>query len=87
MNSSTSEAPWPSPVSAHENALHIVDSTQAHLMVSVAGDILTAIAGGLFTSSSDVSAEVSADVQYVAALLNQANYVAKVTGTNLVVSW
>lgn len=87
MNSSTSEALWPSPVAAHETAQHVADSTQAALNALVASDILTAISGGLFTSSTDVSAELSQDVQYVAALLNQANYSAHVTGTDLVVSW
>ena len=86
MNSSTSEAVWPSPVSAHETALHIAE-TQAALTALVATDILTAVSAGLFTSSTDVSTELSQDVQYVAALLNQGSYSARVTGTDLVVSW
>lgn len=86
MNSSTSEVLWPSPVGAHEASLHVAD-TQTELMVDVATDIMTAIAAGLFTSSTDVSTDLSKDVQYVTALLNQANYSAHVTGTNLVISW
>jgi hypothetical protein len=86
MNSSTSEVLWPSPVGAHEASLHSTN-TQTELMVDVATDIMTAIGSGLFTSSTSVSSDLSADVQYVTALLNQANYQAHVTGTNLVVSW
>lgn len=87
MNSSTSEAVWPSPVSAHETAAHIADSTQAALNALVATNILTAVSSGLFTSSTNVSTKTSQDVQYVTALLNQGNYSAHVTGTSLVVSW
>lgn len=87
MNSSTSEALWPEVVGAHEASLHATDSTQTELIVDVTTDILTAIAAGAFTSSTDVSTDLSADVQYVTALLNQANYSARVTGTNLVVAW
>lgn len=86
MNSSTSEVLWPSPVGAHEASLHST-ATQTELMLDVAIDILTAVGTGAFTSSTDVSTETSADTQYVTALLNQANYSAHVTGTNLVVSW
>lgn len=86
MNSSTSEVLWPSPVGAHEASLHST-ATQTELMIDVATDILTAVGSGLFTSSTDVSTETSADTQYVTALLNQGNYSAHVTGTNLVVSW
>ncbi len=87
MNSSTSEALWPSPVAAHETSLHIADSTQAELCADVASDILTAISAGLFTSSTDVTSELSKDVQYVMALLNQGSYHASNDGTNIVVSW
>jgi hypothetical protein len=87
MNSSTSEVLWPSPVGAHENSLHVADSTQAELMVDVATAILTAIGAGLFTASVPVSTDLSVDVQYVTALLNQGNYQAAVTGPNLVINW
>ena len=87
MNSSTSEAVWPTPGSAHETALHIADSTQSAIIALVATDILTAVSSGLFTASVDVSAQSSFDVQYVTALLNQGNYAAHVTGSDLVISW
>lgn len=86
MNSSTSEAVWPSPVSSHETAQHIAES-QAALNALVATNILTAVSAGLFTASTDVSTATSQDVQYVTALLNQGNYSAHVTGVNLVVNW
>ena len=87
MNSSTSEAVWPSPVSAHETALHIADSTQAALNALVATNILTAVSAGLFTCNTDVTSESSKDVQYVSALLNQGNYAVSHDATNLIVSW
>lgn len=87
MNSSTSEALWPSPVSAHQTAQHVADSTQAALIALVALDIVTAVGSGLFTSSTAVSGQTSVDVQYVAALLNQGSYTVSNDGTNLVVSW
>lgn len=86
MNSSTSEAVWLSPVSAHETALHIAES-QAALTALVATDILTAVSGGLFTSSTDVTTELSQDVQYVLALLNQGGYNAHMVGNLLTVNW
>lgn len=86
MNSSTSEVCWMSPVAAHETAQHIAE-TQHALCALIATDIVTAVSAGLFTSSTDVSAELSKDVQYVMALLNQGSYQAHVTGTNLVISW
>lgn len=86
MNSSTSEVCWPSPVCAHETALHIAESQKA-LTALVATDILTAISSGAFTSSTDVTAESSVNVQYVMALLNQGSYSASNDGTNIVVSW
>jgi hypothetical protein len=86
MNSSTSEALWPSPVAAHEASLHSTN-TQSELATDVATAILTAIGSGLFTASVDVSTDLSQDVQYVTALLNQGNYSAQVTGSNLVINW
>lgn len=86
MNSSTSEAVWPSPVSAHETAQHIAES-QAALTALIATNILTAVSAGLFTATTSMSGKLSQDVQYVTALLNQGNYSAHVTGTNLIVSW
>jgi hypothetical protein len=86
MNSSTSEVLWPSPVGAHDASLHNT-STQVLLMQDVAVAILTSIEAGTFTASVDITTEVSQDVQYVVALLNQGNYQAHVTGTNLVINW
>ena len=86
MNSSTSEVLWPSPVGAHEAAQHIAES-QAALTALVATDILAAVSSGLFTSSTDVTTESSADVQYVSALLNQGGYTVSHDDTNLIVSW
>lgn len=86
MNTSTSENLWPSPIGAHTSSLMIAQS-QTALCALVATHILTAVSAGLFTASTSVSSELSQDVQYVTALLNQANYQAAVTGTNLIVSW
>ena len=86
MNSSTSEALWPSPVSAHEQALHSA-GTQSELMVDVATAILTAVGSGLFTASVNVTTDLSVDVQYVTALLNQGGYTCSNDGTNIVISW
>ena len=88
MNSSTSEAVWPSPVSAHETALHVHDvAAQAALNALVAHDIVTAVQAGAFTSSTAVGSETSQNVQYCLALLNQGGYQAHIVGTNLVTSW
>lgn len=86
MNSSTSEAVWLTPGSAHQVALHSTD-TQVVFEAMVASAILAAAAAGLYTCSSAVGSTPSQDVQYVVALLNQGGYQAAVTGTNLVVSW
>lgn len=86
MNSSTSEALWPSPVGAHDTSLHIAGSQHA-LCALIATNILAAISSGLFTCSTDVSTKSSKNVQYVMALLNQGSYNAVVTGTNLVINW
>jgi hypothetical protein len=86
MNSSTSEAVWLTPGSAHQLSLHHTD-TQVVFETTVALAILTATETGLFTCSSAVGSTPSQDVQYVVALLNQGGYQAAVTGTNLVVSW
>lgn len=75
-----------SPIAAHQTAQSIAN-TQDALKVTVASDILDAIGSGLFTSSTDVTSETSADVQYVAGLLNKMNYLAHSDGDNLVVSW
>ena len=88
MNSSTSEALWPSPVAAHFTSESItLSDSQAVLVSAVSVSINAAISSGDFTSSTDVSAAVSKDVQYVAALLNQGGYAVSNDGTNLVVSW
>lgn len=88
MNSSTSEAVWPSPVSAHQTAQSIIGgNTQAAYLALVASGILTAVSSGLFTASVTTSGKASADVQYAAALLNQGSYQAAVTGTSLVINW
>lgn len=86
MNSSTSEAVWPSPVAAHQTAQHITNTQDAYLAL-VATAILTAITAGAFTASVTTVGKLSADVQYAIALLNQGNYQAAVTGTSLVINW
>jgi len=86
MNTSTSEALWPSPVSAHEHSQHSTNS-QDVLIIAVADAIITAVGTGAFTASVDVSTSSSGDVQYVTALLNQGSYAATVTGSNLVINW
>lgn len=86
MNTSTSETLWPSPVASHHNALQFA-TTQSELCADIALAIVTAVEAGLFTATVDMSGELSADVQYVMALLNQGGYIAQVTGSNLVISW
>jgi len=86
MNSSTSEVLWPSPVGAHLNALQFA-TTQSELCADVALAIVGAVETGAFTVSVSMSGELSQDVQYVVALLNQGGYSAQVTGTNLVINW
>lgn len=86
MNSSTSEAVWPTPGAAHQTAQSIGDS-QAALIALVASAILTAVSSGLFTASISMSGKMSVDAQYVLALLNQGGYAASITGANMVVNW
>jgi len=86
MNSSTSEAVWPTPGASHETALHIAN-TQAALIALVATGILAAVSSGLFTATVSMSGQLSQDVQYVVALLNQGSYSAQVTGTSLIINW
>jgi hypothetical protein len=86
MNSSTSEVLWPSPVAAHQASLYFA-LTQSIFMEDTAAAILTAIETGAFTASISTSGQLSQDVQYVVALLNQGGYQAQVTGTNLVINW
>lgn len=87
MNSSTSEAVWPTPDSAHRTAQHISDSTQAALVALVATDILAAVSSGLFTVDVPVSGQTSVDVQYVMALLSQGGYVCSNSGSDIVINW
>ena len=86
MNSSQSEMLWPSPVASHVNAVQFA-STQSELCADVALAIVGAVETGLFTASLAMSGELSQDVQYVVALLNQGGYQASVTGANLVINW
>lgn len=86
MNSSTSEALWPTPVAAHEVAAHISD-TQHALIALVATNILASVSAGTFTASTAVSGQTSVDVQYVTALLNQGGYAVANDGTSIIASW
>lgn len=86
MNSSIQDEVFMSPGAAHEVALHPADA-QVVFKVAVSAAILAAATAGLFTATVAVGSTASAVVQYVVALLNQANYQARVTGTNLVVNW
>jgi hypothetical protein len=86
MNSSTSEALWPSPVAAHQTA-QAPANTQNILSVAVASAIVTAVGSGLFTAAVTVSSSASADVQYVTALLNQGGYTCSNDGTHLNINW
>lgn len=86
MNSGIMDEVFLSPVAAHAASLQIAQ-TQTALKVAVAEDMLTAIAAGAFTSSTDVTGELSQDVQYVLAILNQAGYQAHIVVADLVVSW
>jgi hypothetical protein len=86
MNSSMSEATWLSPVAAHEVSLHPADP-QVIFDVAVAQAILAAAITGVFTATVAIGSTPSVVVQYVVAHLNQGNYQAQVTGTNLVINW
>jgi len=86
MNSGIMDEVFLSPVAAHAASLQIAQ-TQSALKVLVATDIITAVGDGLFTSSTDVTDELSQDVQYVLAMLNQAGYSAHIVVADLVVSW
>jgi hypothetical protein len=86
MNSQIADEVFMSPGAAHVSALEAATS-QMVFKLAVASSILVAVTAGLFTSTTDASTASSADVQYVTALLNQAGYVARVTGSNLVVAW
>jgi hypothetical protein len=86
MNSSTSEVLWPSPVAAHQASLGFAN-TQSVFMEDTASAILGGIETGAFTASISTSGQLSQDVQYTIALLNQGGYQATVTGTNLVINW
>lgn len=87
MNTSTSEALWPSPVAAHEASLHNTDSSQTILMAITASNILDEITTGAFFTTVGVGSASSQDVQYVMALLNQGGYSAHVSGSTLTISW
>ena len=73
-------------VSAHQVSLSYA-SSQVVLKAAVMSAILTAAASGAFTASVNVSSSSSVDTQYITALLNNAQYVAQVTGSNLIVAW
>lgn len=73
-------------VSVHQVSLHSAD-TQVVLKAAVVSAIITAAATGAFTATVDVSTSSSVDTQYITALLNNAQYVATVTGSNLIISW
>jgi hypothetical protein len=86
MNSQILDEVFMSPGCAHETALHATDA-QTVFKVAVAAAILAAATAAAYTATIAVGSTVSAVVQYVVALLNQAGYNARVTGTNLVVNW
>ena len=86
MNSQITDEVFMGPVAAHNSALKAAAS-QMVFKLAVASSILVAVTAGLFTSSTAVGSTPSADVQYVTQMLNQAGYVARVTGANLVVTW
>jgi len=62
-------------------------ATQTVFKNAVVAAIVTAFTAGLYTATIAVGSTPSADVQYVVALLNNAQYQARVTGTDLVVNW
>lgn len=86
MNSGILDEVLMSPGAAHEVALHPTDA-QVVFKVAVSAAILAAATAGAFTATIAVGATPSQVVQYVVAILNQANYQARVTGTNLIVNW
>jgi hypothetical protein len=62
-------------------------NTQVIFKDAVVAAIVVAFTAGLYTASIAVGATPSQDVQYVSHLLNNLQYTARVTGTNLVVNW
>jgi hypothetical protein len=75
-------------VSSHNISQAVVQGdTQAIFKAQVMEAIAEEIQDGLFTVSVSTSGQSSQDVQYVTAILNQLDYQASVTGTNLVINW
>ena len=86
MNSQTLDEVFMSPACAHDVADHAT-ATQVVFKVAVSAAILAAATAAAYTASIACSTTPSADVQYVTSLLNQAGYIARVTGANLIVTW
>jgi hypothetical protein len=73
---------------AHQTSMNVIaGNTQSILTSLVAEAIAEEVQDGLFTASISMSGQASQDVQYVCHLLNNLQYQASVTGTNLVVNW
>lgn len=73
-------------VASHQATLSSA-TTQTILKCAVVAAIVAAVTAGEFTASVDVSSSSSVDTQYITALLNNAQYIAQVTGSDLVISW
>jgi hypothetical protein len=86
MNSQSSETFFPSPQATHQVSLHPT-ANRVLFETAIAQAILTAALAGTFSATVAIGSASSLSVQYVMTLLNQASYVASVTGSNLVVSW
>lgn len=73
-------------LAAHK-AADTATATQTIFKDAVVAAIVTAFTAGLYTASIAVGTTPSQDVQYVTKQLNDRQYSARVTGTNLVVNW
>lgn len=62
-------------------------SSQVVFKDAVVAAIVTAYTAGAYTASIACGTTPSADVQYVAHILNNKQYQARVTGANLIVNW
>lgn len=73
-------------VAAHA-AADSAASTQTIFKSAVVAAIVVAFTAGAYTATIAVGSTPSQDVQYVVHMLNNKQFQAHVTGTNLVVTW
>lgn len=77
---------FPDALAAHQAAA-TATATQTIFKCAVLDAIVTAFTAGDVTATVAVGSTPSQDVQYVLAQLNNLQYTASVTGTDVVVNW